>query len=41
MKNKNTIELLSKMKDHRIERRKEHLFTDIIVITISAVICGA
>jgi predicted transposase YbfD/YdcC len=29
------------MEDHRIKRRKEHLLTDIIVITMSAVICGA
>jgi hypothetical protein len=36
MKNKNIIDLLSKMEDHRIERRKEHLLTDIIVITMSA-----
>jgi|TARA_B110000259_G_C13965275_1_gene382387 predicted transposase YbfD/YdcC len=41
MKNKNIIGLLSKMEDHRIERRKEHLLTDIIIITMSAVICGA
>lgn len=41
MRNKNIIELLSKIEDHRIERRKEHSLTDIIVITISAVICGA
>jgi len=41
MKNKNIIELLSGMKDHRVERRKEHLLTDIIVITMAAVICGA
>ena len=41
MGNKNIIELLSKMEDHRIERRKEHLLTDIIIITMSAVICGA
>ena len=41
MKNKSIIELLSKMEDHRIERKKEHLLTDIIVITMSAVICGA
>jgi hypothetical protein len=41
MKNKNIIELLPKMEDHRIERKKEHLLTDIIVITMSAVICGA
>jgi len=41
MKNKNIIELLSEIEDHRIERRKEHSLTDIIVITMSAVICGA
>jgi len=41
MKNKNIIELLSKIEDHRIERRKAHLLTDIIVITMAAVICGA
>jgi predicted transposase YbfD/YdcC len=41
MKNKNIIGLLSKMEDHRVERRKEHLLTDIIIITMSAVICGA
>jgi len=29
------------MEDHRIERRKEHLLTDIIVIAMSAVICAA
>lgn len=39
--NKNLIEILSSIEDHRIDRKKEHLLVDITVITISAVICGA
>jgi len=37
MKSKNIIELLSKIEDHRIERRKEYLLTDIIVIAMLSV----
>jgi predicted transposase YbfD/YdcC len=35
------MEHFSELTDPRIERKKEHLLQDIIIITISAVICGA
>ena len=38
---KSPIEFFTEIADPRIERCKEHLFGDIIFITISAVICGA
>ncbi len=41
MKKKKLIEILGSIEDHRIDRKKEHLLIDIIVITISSVICGA
>jgi len=31
----------SGIKDHRLDRKKEHHLVDIIAITISSVICGA
>ena len=40
-KMKSPIEFFTEIADPRIERCKEHLFGDIIFITISAVICGA
>src|SRR4030067_1223176 len=41
MDKKTLLEILSNLEDHRIERKKEHLLIDIVVITIAAVICGA
>jgi predicted transposase YbfD/YdcC len=38
---KSPIEYFSSIKDPRIERTKDHLLSDIIFITIAAVICGA
>lgn len=41
MDEKTLLEILANLNDHRIERKKEHLLIDIVVITIAAVICGA
>ena len=41
MEEKTLLKILSKLEDHRIERKKEHLLVDIVMITIAAVICGA
>lgn len=42
MKNKASIlGFFSGIKDHRLDRKKEHQLIDIIAITISSVICGA
>lgn len=38
---KSPIDYFSEIEDPRVERTKEHLLTDIIFITIAAVICGA
>lgn len=35
------IDFFTNLKDPRVDRTKEHLFEDIIFITIAAVICGA
>ena len=35
------IEHLSRVKDHRIEKKCTHLLVDILVISLYAVICGA
>ena len=41
MGNKKLIDVLSNMEDHRMNRKKEHLLTDIVVITLAGVVCGA
>ena len=41
MDEKTLLEILANLNDHRIERKKEHLLIDIVVITIASVICGA
>jgi len=38
---KSPIDYFSGIKDPRVERTKEHLLSDVIFITIAAVICGA
>ena len=35
------LSYFSKMKDHRLDRKKKHDMLDIITITITAVLCGA
>lgn len=38
---KSPIDYFSSPEDPRVERSKDHLLSDIIFITIAAVICGA
>ncbi len=41
LSNKSVVEYFKTLKDPRVERTKLHLLEDIIILTISAVICGA
>jgi len=41
MLKKDFVTLLLGLEDHRMDRKKEHLLVDIVVITLAGVICGA
>jgi predicted transposase YbfD/YdcC len=41
MLQKDFIAILSGLEDHRMDRKKEHLLIDIVVITLAGVVCGA